>query len=75
MGYFQVTLMNPKVLMGLFVGAMMSFMFCGLTMNAVGRAAEKMVKEVRRQFKEIKGILTGEAEPDYVRCVEISTAA
>ena len=53
---------------------MMSFMFCGLTMNAVGRAAEKMVKEVRRQFKEIKGILTGEAEPDYVRCVEISTA-
>ena len=74
MGYFQVTLMNPKVLMGLFVGAMMSFMFCGLTMNAVGRAAEKMVKEVRRQFKEIKGILTGEAEPDYVRCVEISTA-
>lgn len=74
MGYFQVTLMNPKVLMGLFVGAMMSFLFCGLTMNAVGRAAEKMVKEVRRQFKEIKGILTGEAEPDYVRCVEISTA-
>ena len=74
MGYFQVTLMNPKVLMGLFVGAMMSFLFCGLTMNAVGRAAEKMVKEVRRQFKEIKGILTGEAEPDYVRCEEISTA-
>ena len=74
MNYFQVTLMNPKVLMGLFVGAMMSFLFCGLTMNAVGRAAEKMVKEVRRQFKEIMGILTGEAEPDYVRCVEISTA-
>ncbi len=74
MEYFQVTLMNPKVLMGLFVGAMMSFLFCGLTMNAVGRAAEKMVKEVRRQFKEIKGILTGEEEPDYVRCVEISTA-
>ncbi len=74
MEYFQVTLMNPKVLMGLFVGAMMSFLFCGLTMNAVGRAAEKMVNEVRRQFKEIAGILTGEAEPDYVRCVEISTA-
>ncbi len=74
MNYFQVTLMNPKVLMGLFVGAMMSFLFCGLTMNAVGRAAEKMVKEVRRQFKEIKGILTGQEEPDYVRCVEISTA-
>ena len=52
----------------------LAFLFCGLTMNAVGRAAEKMVKEVRRQFKEIKGILTGEAEPDYVRCVEISTA-
>ncbi len=74
MDYFQVTLMNPKVLMGLFVGAMMSFLFCGLTMNAVGRAAEKMVTEVRRQFREIKGILTGDAEPDYVRCVEISTA-
>ena len=73
MGYFQVTLMNPKVLMGLFVGAMMSFMFCGLTMNAVGRAAGHMVDEVRRQFREIKGILTGEAEPDYERCVEIST--
>lgn len=75
MEYFQVNLMNPKVLMGLFIGAMMSFLFCGLTMNAVGRAAEKMVTEVRRQFREIKGILTGKAEPDYVRCVEISTAA
>lgn len=74
MDYFQVTLMNPKVLMGLFIGAMMSFLFCGLTMNSVGRAAQSMVKEVRRQFREIKGIMTGEAEPDYARCVEISTA-
>jgi K(+)-stimulated pyrophosphate-energized sodium pump len=65
--------MNPKLLAGLFIGAMMSFLFCGLTMNAVGRAAQKMVDEVRRQFREIKGILTGEATPDYARCVEIST--
>lgn len=74
MEYFQVTMMNPKVLMGLFLGSVMSFIFCGLTMNAVGRAAARMVDEVRRQFREIKGILTGEAEPDYARCVQISTA-
>ncbi len=73
MYYFNVTLMNPTVLCGIFVGAMMAFLFCGLTMNAVGRAAQKMVAEVRRQFSEIKGILAGEAEPDYSRCVEIST--
>ena len=73
MTYYDVTLMNPKVLMGMFIGAMMAFMFCGLTMNAVGRAAGSMVDEVRRQFREIKGILTGETEPDYARCVEIST--
>ncbi|MDR2562522.1 MAG: sodium-translocating pyrophosphatase [Prevotellaceae bacterium] len=71
--YFQISLMNPKVLIGVFIGAMMSFLFCGLTMNAVGRAAQKMVEEVRRQFREIKGILTGEGTPDYARCVEIST--
>lgn len=71
--YYQVNLMNPRVLVGVFVGAMMSFLFCGLTMNAVGRAAQKMVTEVRRQFAEIKGILTGERRPDYARCVEIST--
>ena len=65
--------MNPTVLVGVFIGAMMSFLFCGLTMNAVGRAAQKMVAEVRRQFREIKGILTKEAVPDYARCVEIST--
>jgi K(+)-stimulated pyrophosphate-energized sodium pump len=73
MQYFNVTLMNPTVLCGVFVGAMMAFLFCGLTMNAVGRAAQKMVTEVRRQFTEIKGILEGKAEPDYSRCVEIST--
>lgn len=71
--FYQVNLMNPRVLVGVFIGAMMAFLFCGLTMNAVGRAAQKMVTEVRRQFKEIKGILTGEQRPDYARCVEIST--
>lgn len=73
MAYYQVDLMNPKVLIGVFIGSMMAFLFCGLTMNAVGRAARKMVEEVRRQFREIKGILTGEATPDYARCVAIST--
>ena len=73
MAYYNVDLMNPAVLVGVFVGAMMSFLFCGLTMNAVGRAAQKMVEEVRRQFREIKGILTRDAVPDYARCVEIST--
>ncbi len=73
MEYYQVNLMNPKVLIGVFIGAMMAFLFCGLTMNAVGRAAQKMVEEVRRQFREIKGIFDGKAEPDYARCVEIST--
>ena len=71
--YYQVNLMNPRVLVGVFIGAMMAFLFCGLTMNAVGRAAQKMVTEVRRQFREIKGILTGEQRPDYAKCVEIST--
>lgn len=71
--YYQVNLMNPRVLVGVFIGAMMAFLFCGLTMNAVGRAAQKMVTEVRRQFREITGILTGEKRPDYARCVEIST--
>ena len=65
--------MNPKVLSGMFLGSMMAFLFCGLTMNAVGRAAGHMVDEVRRQFREMKGILTGETEPDYERCVAIST--
>ena len=70
---YNVNLMNPIVLVGVFVGAMMAFVFCGLTMNAVGRAAQKMVEEVRRQFSTITGILEGKAEPDYERCVAIST--
>lgn len=73
--YYQVNLMNPCVLAGVFVGAMMAFLFCGMTMNAVGRAAQKMVVEVRRQFREIAGILEGKQRPDYKRCVEISTKA
>ena len=72
---YNVSLMNPTVLAGVFIGSMMAFLFCGLTMDAVGRAAQKMVVEVRRQFAEIKGILTGEGIPDYKRCVEISTKA
>ncbi|MCD6115541.1 sodium-translocating pyrophosphatase [bacterium] len=73
MEFYNVTLMNPKVLMGMFIGSMMAFLFCGMTMMAVGRAAGKMVDEVRRQFREIKGIMTGETEPDYESCVAIST--
>jgi K(+)-stimulated pyrophosphate-energized sodium pump len=73
MNYFKVNLMNPTVLIGIFIGSMMAFVFCGLTMNAVGRAAGKMVDEVRRQFREIPGILTGKNEPDYANCVAIST--
>lgn len=73
MTYYDVNLMNPKVLAGVFIGSMMAFLFCGLTMNAVGRAAQKMVNEVRRQFREIKGIMEGQTEPDYAKCVEIST--
>jgi len=71
--YYNISLMNPKVLAGLFIGSMMAFVFCGLTMNAVGQAAQKMVDEVRRQFREIPGILEGKGEPDYERCVAIST--
>jgi K(+)-stimulated pyrophosphate-energized sodium pump len=73
MEYYQVTLMNPKVIVGIFLGSVVAFLFCGLTMNAVGRAAEKMVEEVRRQFRDIKGIMDGSGKPDYARCVEIST--
>ena len=73
--HYDITLMNPMVLVGIFVGSMMAFLFCGLTMNAVGRAAEKMVIEVRRQFREIKGILEGKQRPDYTSCVRISTKA
>jgi K(+)-stimulated pyrophosphate-energized sodium pump len=73
MEYYRINLMNPVVLVGIFIGAMMSFLFCGLTMNAVGRAAESMVDEVRRQFRTMPGILNGTATPDYARCVAIST--
>ncbi|MBN2572075.1 MAG: sodium-translocating pyrophosphatase [Ignavibacteriales bacterium] len=73
MNYYQVNLMNPKVLVGIFIGSMMAFLFCGLTMNAVGRASAKMVNEVRRQFRTIPGILEGKQEPDYAECVAIST--
>ncbi len=73
--YYDITLMNPLVLVGVFIGSMMAFLFCGLTMNAVGRAAEKMVVEVRRQFREIAGILEGKQRPDYTSCVRISTKA
>ena len=79
LGYFMscynVHLLNPKVVVGMFIGSMLVFVFCGLTTNAVGRAAGKMVDEVRRQFREISGIMTGEVKPDYARCVEISTTA
>jgi K(+)-stimulated pyrophosphate-energized sodium pump len=70
---FQVTLLNPSVLSGIFIGAMLVCVFCALTMLAVGRAAGKMVEEVRRQFREITGIMEGKAEPDYASCVAIST--
>ena len=73
MDAYKVNLMNPVVLVGIFIGSMMAFLFCGLTMNAVGRAAQHMVEEVRRQFQTIKGILEGKADPDYARCVAIST--
>ena len=73
--YYDISLMNPKVLVGIFIGSMMAFLFCGLTMNAVGRAAQKMVLEIRRQFREIAGILEGKQRPDYTNCVRISTKA
>jgi K(+)-stimulated pyrophosphate-energized sodium pump len=72
MEIFKINLMNPKVIVGIFLGAMMAFMFSGLTMKAVGRAASRMVDEVRRQFQEIKGIWEGTAKPDYQSCVQIS---
>ncbi len=73
--YYNLTIFNPKMLAGLFIGAMMVFIFCAMTMKSVGRAAGKMVEEVRRQFREIAGIMEGKTEPDYASCVEISTRA
>ena len=75
MDFYGVTLMNPKVLCGLFAGVLLVFLFSAMTMEAVGRAAMQMVKEVRRQFREIPGIMEGTGQPDYARCVEISTAS
>ena len=71
--YYQINLMNPKFLIGIFMGSMVTFVFAALTMKAVGRAAGAMVAEVRRQFKEIPGIMEGTAEPEYAKCVHIST--
>ncbi|WNM23205.1 sodium-translocating pyrophosphatase [Demequina capsici] len=75
MSRFEVVLINPKVIVSMFIGAMLAFAFSGITMNAVGRAAGQMVDEVRRQFREIPGIMSGETDPDYARCVSISTKA
>ena len=74
MAYYDVTLMNPRVLCGMFAGVLLVFLFTAMTMKAVGRAAMAMVSEVRRQFKEIPGILEGKATPEYAKCVDISTA-
>ena len=71
----NLSLMNPSVLVGLFIGGMLPFLFCSMTMRAVGRAAGKIVVEVRRQFKEIVGLMEGKAKPDYARCINIATAA
>ena len=75
MRFYDVTLMNPKVLVGMFLGAMSTFVFCALTMKAVGRAAKGMVEEVRRQFREKPGIMEGTEKPDYAAPVAISTKA
>lgn len=74
-GKIDLSIMNPKILVGLFIGGMLPFVFCSLTMSAVGRAAGGIVVEVRRQFKEIAGIMEGRTKPDYARCVTIVTAA
>lgn len=74
LGYdFDLSILNPKVLIGLFVGVMLPFLFSAITMQAVGRAAGRIVTEVRRQFREIKGLMTGEVQPDYEACVDICT--
>ena len=71
----QISLLNPLVIVGLFIGAMLPFLFSAMTMNSVGKAANEMIEEVRRQFRENKGIMEGNAKPDYARCVHISTGA
>jgi len=72
-GAYDLSIFNPMLLGGIFLGAMMAFVFCAMTMKAVGRAAGAMVDEVRRQFREIPGIMEGKATPEYAKCVEIST--
>ena len=71
----DLSILNPKIIVGMFIGGMLPFLFSSLTMKAVGRAAGKIVDEVRRQFREVVGILEGTAKPDYARCVEIVTVA
>ncbi|MBU1863106.1 MAG: sodium-translocating pyrophosphatase [Candidatus Omnitrophica bacterium] len=71
----DLSLLNPRIIVGLFIGGMLPFLFCSLTMKAVGRAAGKIVVEVRRQFKEIAGLMDGTGKPDYARCVKISTVS
>jgi len=73
--YYDISVMNPKVLVGMFLGVMLAFVFCAMTMKAVGRAAKAMVEEVRRQFRDIPGIMEGKAIPEYAACVDISTTA
>jgi len=74
-GIRDVNLLNPMVIVGMLIGAMLPFFFCALTMGAVGRAASEMVEEVRRQFREITGLMEGKAKADYARCVDISTSS
>lgn len=71
----SISLLDPLVIAGLFIGAMLPFLFSAMTMNSVGRAANEMIEEVRRQFKEDKGIMEGTSKPDYAKCVDISTKA
>ena len=74
-GVTNIDIMNPMVVIGLFVGGMLPFLFSAMTMSAVGRSAAHMITEVRRQFREIPGLMEGTAKPDYARCVDISTTA
>jgi K(+)-stimulated pyrophosphate-energized sodium pump len=71
---YELTIMNPRLLAGIFIGCMMAFLFCAMAMKAVGRNAGRIVEEVRRQFREMPGIMTGKTKPDYGRCVSIVTA-
>jgi K(+)-stimulated pyrophosphate-energized sodium pump len=71
----KIDILDPTVMVGLLIGGMLPFLFSALTMEAVGKAANQMIEEVRRQFREIPGIMEGEAKPDYAKCVDISTAS